>query len=234
MRQNKYFLIGITLSILIHILVFIAFNIKVKIPIKHQYIVYIKSIKQQTNKTIISKNNLSKSNLKTKKPKKQTYKSYKSYKSQKSKSINYNKTIPSFKELSKNYSNINSKPKSQKPIPIKPKNKPSTLIKPSPKPTKSNNSLYSTQKEKNPPKIKYKHIAIIGYSIDLIDYLERVFKYIHENCKGNAVLEVSLYKDGTMNIKVVNGNALCSKNLQAPPMPNSVMENQIDFLLYNE
>lgn len=222
MKQNRYFIIGIILSITIHVFIFLAFSIKIKHPIHHNDIVYIKS--QKTPLKSQSSKNPPQKQHKTKKPVRSQKHYEKSYSTNPKPSIDYNKTIPSFKDISTNFS-----PKKQKPSKIKPQPKPQP-IKTSPK--THENPMKTPQKPKNNDKyIPYKHIDIIGYSTDLIDYLERVFKYIHENCKGNGILKVKLYKDGTMNIKPIEKKPVCSKNLQAPPMPNSIMENQIDFLL---
>lgn len=220
MKQNKYFIIGILLSIILHSIIFLAFNINIKPQIHPKDVVYIKTIhinppatKSPTEKSITK-------HYKIIKPSKYQ----KNYNYKNSSSIDYNKTIPSFKDIS---TNIYNKPK---PMKLKP-SKPTPKTPPKPKPSKPKKPQNNKPTKPTKPSISYKHIDIIGYSADLIDYLERVFRYIHQNCKGDGILEVNLYRDGTMNMKVLDKNPVCPDNLQAPPMPDSVMENKIDFLI---
>ncbi|GAB6078179.1 hypothetical protein JCM8795_08650 [Hydrogenobaculum acidophilum] len=218
---------------------FVKIDIPLKAPKKP---IYITTIKQE-----LAHKNLAKRLFVKKEPKKEHEKSIKNikhYRTSKSKKIgqsvpkiNYNLTVPSTKRATTESYNTSSSSTSSKGHISKLSTNPSQNInKPSKNKEKPSNqkTTQNQQSKENQPKqiMKPKDINTLGSYFDLISYLEVVFHYIHEHCKGEGVLMFDLYKDGTLRLlEVEKGNPSCDSSLQAPPMPESVMENKLQFLI---
>lgn len=247
MRKRKFFILGFLLSILIHLSFLLAF-VKINIPFKKpNKPIYISTIKQASNKKTPKKiSNTSKEekkHIKKQKTMKKPISKAKNIKKDNHYKSNYNLAIPTLQEATftpkqethstKIYSKENTKKSgnSYKKVEDQEKN-----LNNQSKTTKSSNTASNTKplKEttKSIPQMKPKSISTLGSYFDFLSYLENVFHYIHQNCKGKGVLMFELYKDGSLKLLgIQKGSATCEKNLQAPPMPSSVMENKIQFLI---
>jgi len=236
MKKHKLF-IGFLVSILIHLsflMFFIKINIHLKAPKTPIYISTIKPLKTP----------LSQATKPSEKPPKTSKRSSARKKISKGRQrphkIDYSLTIPSLKELTEKSvekaKNSNSKSISKgilkaKTNQEKPKEHTKNTSKINPKPQET-----PKQDHKKPskalPKMKPKRIDTVGSYFDILSYLEAVFHYIHQNCKGEGVAMFDLYKDGSLRLLgIKKGNVSCNKPLQAPPMPNSLMENKLQFLI---
>lgn len=230
MNQNKYFLIGIAISTLLHIGIFFILQIKIPKQYNIKKTIYIKTINKKQNnssnkslKQAITK----KINHKISNKKHNTHKLISSQKQ----NINYNLTIPSFEKLSQHVSITTTNKKANKTIKHK-NTKSSHYIKPQKEKTQEKSPIINKPQHQIKVHMRYKQIDITSTPTDLISYMKTVFKYIHQNCKGKGVLFVILYRDGSLNIKNVSKDIPnCPNNMQAPPMPNSIMENEIQFLI---
>jgi hypothetical protein len=246
MKRHKFFIFGFLLSILIHLSFLIAF-VKINIPFKKpNKPIYINTIKQANTKKIfkkISSTKKEKKHIKEQKIKKRPIPKAKNIKKTNHYKPNYNLTIPPTKEATltpkqeihstKTYSkeNIKKSRNSSKKGENQEKNQNNQSKTTKPFNADSNTKLLK-EKTKSIPQMKPKSISTLGSYFDFLSYLENVFHYIHQNCKGEGVLMFELYKDGSLKLlKTQKGSATCEKNLQAPPMPSSVMENKIQFLI---
>lgn len=246
MRKHKFFIYGFLLSILIH-LSFLLFFIKINIPFKKpNKPIYISTIKQKNNeKTPKDISNTSKKEKKHTKNQKTIKKPIPKAKNIKKTSLytpNYNFTIPTTKEATltpkqetsttKTHSIVNTKTSSKEGSSKKSENQKKDQSKTKKPSNTPSNIKPSKEKAKSLPQMKPKNISTLGSYFDFLSYLENVFHYIHQNCKGEGVLMFELYKDGSLKLLgTQKGSATCEKNLQAPPMPSSVMENKIQFLI---
>ncbi|PMP61984.1 MAG: hypothetical protein C0170_02720 [Hydrogenobaculum sp.] len=249
MRRHKFFIFGFLLSILIH-LSFLLALVKINIPFKKpNKPVYISTIKQVSNKRPSKKvSNISKREkryIKKQKIMKKSMSKAKNIKKDNYYKPNYNLAIPTLQEATltskqKTHSTkISSKGSIKRSYkensPEKGENQEKNQTNKS-KTTKSSNTASNIkplkEKPKSVPQMKPKNISTLGSYFDFLSYLENVFHYIHQNCKGEGVLMFDLYKDGSLKLlETQKGSVTCEKNLQAPPMPSSVMENKIQFLI---
>jgi len=246
MRKHKFFIYGFLLSILIH-LSFLLFFIKINIPFKKpNKPIYISTIKQKNNeKTPKDISNTSKEEKKYTKNQKTIKKPITKAKNIKKTSLytpNYNFTIPTTEEATltpkqetsttKTHSIVNTKTSSKEGSSKKSENQKKDQSKTKKPSNTPSNIKPLREKAKSLPQMKPKNISTLGSYFDFLSYLENVFHYIHQNCKGEGVLMFELYKDGSLKLLgTQKGSATCEKNLQAPPMPSSVMENKIQFLI---
>ncbi len=227
MEDEKYLYIGIVLSILLHTLIFLAFNIKISIqkPIKNE-LIYIKTThpKMPGLKESYKPKPMRLKPIQGIKPtSKSTKNTFTSYQP------NYNLGVPSFKELG-----VSQSPTPMSKIISTLKKTNQLIIKHAKTPEKSQKEKPAkTSKQENEANVlKPKPLNTLGSDADLLDYLDNVFNYIHEQCKGEGILAINLYKNGSLKIKqTIKGNPLCPQNMQAPPMPESIMENKIQFLI---
>ncbi len=239
MKSRRFLVYGFLISILIHLFFLLAF-VKINIPLKApKNPIYITTIKKE----LAYKKPIEKPFVK--KEHKKPIKNVKKYRTSESKKvvkstpkINYNLAVPSIKRATIKSSNTLSNSVSSKSHISKPStNHSSNTNKTSKSKEKSSSQKTTTQNQQskeNQPKqtMKPKDISTLGSYFDLISYLEVVFHYIHEHCKGEGVLMFDLYKDGTLRLLgIEEGNPSCDSNLQAPPMPDSVMENKLQFLI---
>ena len=247
MKRHRFFIYGLLLSLLIHLsflLSFININIPLKAPKQPIYIsVLNKPEKPQVIKTAKPTYQEIKKPHKSHAMKNKTHSQLPKTIEKTTENVNYNLAIPSLEKATiKNKNNIPKKVASSNKISKEPEN--SNNSEKASKPSKSNSeNNTSTRKppskelSKNKPKpqevMKPKPISTLGSYFDLIGYLEVVFHYIHEHCKGKGVLMFELYKDGSLKLlEVKKGNPTCESNIEAPPMPSSVMENSLEFLIY--
>ncbi len=238
MKYHRFFIYGFLLSILLHLsflLVFIKINIPLKTKKQPIYISLLKPTKKLIENSSIEKPkkpNIVKSI--TKQNKLTPPRKYKESKSPSTK-IDYNLSIPSLKQI--NIKSINAyKGSSRNSKDLSKAKKPNLNIKHEHQAkTPTGKTISKSEKPKGKTTqetIKQKHITTLGSYFDLISYLEVVFRYIHEHCRGEGVLMFDLYKDGSLRlVRVEKGDPSCDKNLQAPPMPSSVMENSLQFLI---